>query len=273
MAAGGLVELGGHDLLTELAIVVHHPPDLGNLVGLRKIARADPGLEQFDETGDECFGQIIDRVVGGLEEAHQGPHVEAMIGGPRQDVGGGTVDQPDLAGHDLGHAVCHQLADLDAVGPEAEPGVVDLGLFLRGFAVPGPQHSPLQTEDVGQVGSLTHAGEELGDVGGVVTLAQQLADGVELGQVVIVVEGGPAVPARRVQESPLAVGADVAHADPRDPRQLLQPVLSHDPTPLCAAGLGRTRSCDHCSPEDNLLSEVTKQQKRMFTEPQKAARN
>jgi hypothetical protein len=55
-----------------------------------------------------------------------------------------------------------------------------------------------------------HANEELGDVCAGEPFAKQLVDGLELGQVVVVVERRAALPARRVEQAAFAVRADVA---------------------------------------------------------------
>ena len=118
----------------------------------------------------------------------------------------------------------------------------------------------LDAQDVGQIGALSHAGEELGDVRGVETLAQQLVDGSKLREVVVVVVRRTADTPRRIEQAALPIRADIAGADTRNPREIIEPVLSQrnapQPRPGCALALHRDNSCDHCSGRIAFASEV-----------------
>ena len=95
-----------------------------------------------------------------------------------------------------------------------------------GFSPPTAQDRLLDAQDRREVVAFPHAGEELGDVRGVETLAKQLVDGLQLGQVVVVIERRAALPARRVEQAAFTVRADIAWADTRNPREVVQSILS-----------------------------------------------
>ena len=61
-------------------------------------------------------------------------------------------------------------------------------------------------------------------------LRSSSVDGPQLGQVVVVVERRAPLPARRIEQAAFAIGANVAGTDSRDPRQLVQSVLSQPGT-------------------------------------------
>ena len=132
---------------------------------------------------------------------------------------------------------------------------------LAALVGPRAQDGLLNAQDVGQIGALAHAREELRDVGGVEPPAEQLIDGLQLGQVVVVVVRRPTDPPRRVEQAALPIGADIAGTDTRDPRQIVQPVLSQRDAPRpgsgCASALHRDNACDHCSRRILFASEVT----------------
>src|SRR3954462_9805452 len=94
---------------------------------------------------------------------------------------------------------------------EIERYGVDNGVV--GFAA---QNRLLDPEDGGKVVTFAHTGEELGDVRAVEPLAKQLVDGVQLRQVIVVVERRSALAPWRVEQPAFAIRADVAWADPRD---------------------------------------------------------
>ena len=71
----------------------------------------------------------------------------------------------------------------------------------------------MNPQNVGQIVAFTDAREELGDVGGIEPLAQQLIDGLQLCEVVVVVVGRPPLTPRRVEQTAFAVGTDIAGTD------------------------------------------------------------
>src|SRR3954465_13136402 len=125
-----------------------------------------------------------------------------------------------------------------------------LGHGVVGFA---PQNRLLDAEDGRQVVAFAHAGQELGDVRAVEPLAKQLVDGVQLRQVIVVVERRSALAPWRVEQPAFAIRADVAWADPRDARKVVESVLSQSGTPNRDGGC--LLACRHCSTASAILSE------------------
>src|SRR3977135_2195574 len=81
------------------------------------------------------------------------------------------------------------------------------------------------------------AGEELGDVRGAVTPAQQIVDRRQLAEVNVVVERRPTHATRGVEQTAFTVGTDVADADSREAGQLVYSILSQLGTlPICRSG-------------------------------------
>ena len=169
-----------------------------------------------------------------------------LIGRAHDDLGDLGMDERNGVAGALDQPARHQPSDLVAPGIEIECG------GSPGFLCTRAENGLLNPKDRGQVMALPHAGEELGDVRGVESLPQQLVDGLQLGQVVVVVIRRAALPARRVEQAAFPICADIARADTRDPRQIVQSILSQP-----------NLACGHCSTGDTTPSEVMTEPVRM----------
>ena len=73
-------------------------------------------------------------------------------------------------------------------------------------------------------------------------------------------EKEPSLSGSPYQQAALSVGADIPRSDPRDPRQIVESVLSQRHAPRAGLGrvsaLHRDNACDHCSCRILLASEV-----------------
>jgi hypothetical protein len=223
--------------------------------------RSEPRRVLLLQRVDEIGGQVVDRLPRRFEHPQNRTHVQQRIRGARHDGTHRPVVQHHLAVDEPGQAVIDQLARLLALRVDAHDGPVTrphrrLGSLVGSRA----QDGSLNAQDVGQIGTLAHAREELRDVGGVEPPAEQLIDGLQLGEVVVVVVRRPTDPPRRVEQAALSIGADIAGTDTRDPRQIIQPVLSQRDTPRprsgCALALHRDNPCDHSSGRMLFASEV-----------------
>jgi hypothetical protein len=93
----------------------------------------------------------------------------------------------------------------------------------------GPRHADggFEVQDLGDVAAALPDGQQLADVGEGVPALEQLADQPQPRQVGIGVDADAAVAAGRGEQAAILVHADVADRCPRQPRQLVNPVLAH----------------------------------------------
>ena len=188
-------------------------------------------------------GQPVDGVVGRFQHPQNRLNVVELIRRARDDLGHLRMDQRDTVVGALGQPARHQSSGLVTTRVEIQRDCGGPGL-LGATA----QNGLLNPQNRREVVALPHPGEELGDVRGVISLPKELVDGVQLGQVVVVVERRAPLPSWRVEQAAFAICPDIAGADPRNPRQVVQPVLSQSDAPILRrVQAGGYLACGHCN--------------------------
>ena len=205
MPLQSLVEQVCDDGNAEIAVVRNEPGHLVLLLRLRHVSgpvtRGDGLLERGNQRGRE----LVDRAAGGVDYPQDHLNVGELIGRTRDDLGDRRMNQGNRVLDELGKPARHQPLRLVTPGIEIENDGRD-GRIVGSVA----QNRLLDAQNRREIVALTHAGEELGDVRAVEPLPQQLVDGLQLGQVVVVVERRPSLPPWRVEQAAFAICADIA---------------------------------------------------------------
>ena len=252
-----LVDLVCDDCDAEIAIVLNEPGHLVQLTRLRDEVGPVASSDGLLHRRDECGREIVDAAADRVDDPQDGLYVVTLVRRAGHDFGYLRMHECDPVVDELGQPARHQPHGLVAIGIEVEGDVRGAGIVCA-----AAQDGLLNAQDRRKIMAFPHPGEELGDVRRVEALAKQLVDGLQLRQVVVVVERRAALPAWRVEQAALTVGADVARADTRDPREVVQSILSQPGAPRVGRGDGYL-ACGHCSTADAILSEVVAASVRM----------